>query len=103
MCSWARNSECGRATTALAMLASPAAALNSARRAGWPLRLVEPLRRRESLGLNGRLAQEPTWKGLEGFATTPSEETTLALTDIAAQLVGLRVKSGRSTSTWIVR
>ena len=32
--------------------------------AGWRPRLVPPLSARESLGLKGRAAQPPTWKGL---------------------------------------
>ena len=51
----------------------------------------------DSDGLNGRPAQPPTWKRLEGFAVAPSELLSDAATDIAAQLVGLNVKFGRSS------
>ena len=62
------------------MLASPGAALEHRpeRRVAAALGLAVE-RWRESLGLKPRLAQEPTWKRLEGLATAPCDEVTLAL------------------------
>ncbi len=40
--------------------------------------------------------QSPTWKGLVGLAVAPLELPIVALTAIGEQLVGLRVKLGRS-------
>ena len=52
-----------------------------------------------SLGLKGRAAQPPTWKGAVSGAVWPRVEVRLALKASGLQLVGLRVKSGRETLT----
>src|SRR4051812_38589558 len=100
---WSRNSECGRATIAFLMFASPGLAVRTALNAGLSPRLVPPLRLMESLGLKGRAEQPPTWKGLESAALDPKGETALPVSAIGSQLVGLRVKPGRSICNAIER
>src|ERR1044072_52005 len=100
---WSRKADLGRATEAPSKLASPGLGLRIALSFGWAPRLVPPIRRRERRGLKGSLPQLVAWKGEEGLAVAPWEEVTVASICFCMQPVGLRVKSGRSSSTWIVR
>jgi hypothetical protein len=56
-----------------------------------------------TFGLKASPAQSPTWKDFDGLAVAPSEPPILEVTLIGSQLVGLRVKSGRSIRTAIER
>ena len=59
---------------------------------------------RLSFGPKGRSAQLATWKWrAEARPARPSSPTIVALTEKGSQLVGLRVKSGRSRLTRIER
>src|SRR4051794_13879321 len=93
---WSRNSECGRATDAEAMLAPPGGIVTVALSLGWLPRWVPPKRRKASFGLKARLAQLPTWKGEAVLNNAPPVPEICPSTDICEQLVGLIVVSGRS-------
>src|SRR4051794_6338895 len=103
MWAWSRNSECGRATTALAMLASPGRTVRIALRAGLSARLVPPESLSESLGPKGSAPQPPTWKGLVNDAGPARVDVALPTIAIGSQEVGLRVKAGRSVRRAIER
>src|SRR3954447_7927871 len=103
MWAWSRNSECGRATEAPAMLALPEGIVSTAFRAGLSARFVPPLRERASLGLKGNAEQPPTWKGLCSAAVLPNGEVAEPVSASGSQEVGLRVKLGRSILSAIER
>src|SRR5580700_1619111 len=67
--------------------------------------LVFPCVEAVNTGLNGELWQPAAWKRLETAAWTPPIEVTTALTAFGSQLVGLKVKLGRSrvTLTLLIR
>ena len=89
------NSEWGRATTALEMLAAPFGIVRTAFRAGWPPRFVPPFSFKVSFGLKPSAEQPPTWKGALTPALPPSADATDPVIVIGSQEVGLRVNCGR--------
>ena len=64
---------------------------------------MPPLRLSFRSGLKPRFLQPPTWKGTVGLELAPSVLVIVALTAIAEQLVGFKVKLGRSRRTAIER
>src|SRR3954466_12975936 len=100
---WSRKDDLGSLTAASAMFASPGLMVSVAINAGFLLRLVPPLSRRTSLGAKSKPRQPPTWKRLDRGATWPRRLIASPPTAVGSQLVGLRVKLGRSTSTEMLR
>ena len=86
----------GKVMVAAAMAASPGPARRTARRAGWRLRARPSRRWRASLGLKPSLSQPPDLEGVLGLRRRAACAIDVGETDIGSQLVGLRVKSGRS-------
>src|SRR6187399_477183 len=97
------NSERGRVSETLAVLASPALAVKVLWRRGWAPRLVGPKSFAPSSGAKGRAPQPPTWKRWDSGAGWPRVEVTEPPKAFSAQEVGLRVKPGRSAQTAIER
>src|SRR3954466_11542345 len=94
---WSRKAALGSFTWARAMLASPGFAVRLARSRGWEVRLVGPLRARESSGLKGRPVQPPTWKGLASGLDPPGARAAAPVTAMVSQEVGSRFTPGRYT------
>src|SRR5207342_2858735 len=96
---WAlsRKAALGSLTWARAIFASPGLAVRLAIRVGWEVRLVLPFSCRESLGLKGREEHSPTWKRWLSGVLWSSAEVRVPVIANGSQLVGLRVKSGRSS------
>src|SRR6478735_2696044 len=96
MWDWARNSEGGKATETLAMLASPGRGVITAVRAGNLLRLVPPLSESLREGLKPRRPHSASWKRLLRAALAPLALSSEPVTAVGSQVVGLRVKPGLS-------
>src|SRR5689334_13369594 len=107
MCRCSRNSEGGRVTDALPMLACPGPGVTVAFNEGNLPRLVPPRKRKSIFGLKAREEQKETWNGLvtvavessAGLENVAPEPFRVEVTPKCSQLVGLTMKSGLSMKT----
>ena len=105
MWAWSRKAEWGRVTDRLAEVRIAGSGLTTARRAGWSPRLVPPSRLSESFGLKPEAstvrrleARGETDRHVVGGIEDVGEAAEQGRPDLeGSQLVGLRVKPGRST------
>src|SRR6185312_2465243 len=100
MCAFSRYSVSGKVTWTLFRFASACFVVKVAVSLGWPPRRVgAPESLIASFGSRPSDAQFATWKRSDGVAVVPLGLTSLDVTLIGSQLVGLTMKSARLIST----